>query len=260
MAQGRYNQNDSKEGSELLNVAAAREQAWDLLSGKEHAVSVAIYTEGPTVTHKLTPKISLPSRSDEQIVEVTRFDLTPDYFYKAVPVLTPHVYRLATLTNKSEMVLLPGEATMYVGTDFVGRTRLPLVAVGETFTAGFGVDPQVQVSRKLVDKNKITQGGNQVHTFDYRISVNNYKAEPIRLQVWDRLPQAEKQTVAVTLVSQKPELSKDTMYQRDDRSKNLLRWDLTVEPNTFGEKSVAIDYEFKMELDRNFRIGTVVTK
>jgi len=29
------------------------------------------------------------------------------------------VYRLATLTNKSENVLLPGEATMYVGADFV---------------------------------------------------------------------------------------------------------------------------------------------
>ena len=54
--------------------------------------------------------------------------MKPDYYYKAVPVLTPHVYRLADLVNKSEYVLLPGEATMYVGSDFVGRMNLPLVA------------------------------------------------------------------------------------------------------------------------------------
>src|SRR5207253_5161625 len=101
-------------------------------------------------------------RNDEQVVEVARFDLTPDYFYKAVPVLTQHVYRLANLTNKSQHVLLPGEATMYLGTDFVGRTNLPLVAIGEQFTAGFGVDPQLQVQRQLVDKTRSTQGDNQV--------------------------------------------------------------------------------------------------
>src|SRR5262249_30387489 len=167
-AQMSYNRNDIKEGNQILNEAAAREQAWDLLTGKEAvALTPGGLNEGPTVTYRLAGKLSRPSRGDEQIVEVTRFELVPDYFYKAVPVLTPHVYRLATLTNKSDNVLLPGEATMYVGTDFVGRTRLPLVAVGESFTAGFGVDPQVQVTRKLVDKNKVTQGANQVHTFAY---------------------------------------------------------------------------------------------
>lgn len=261
-AQARYNQNDLKEGSELLNFAAAREQAWDLLTGKEVAAAAAgvDMTEGPTVTYRLASKLTLPSRNDEQIVEVTRFDLIPDYFYKAVPVLTPHVYRLANLTNKSDHVLLPGEATMYVGSDFVGRTRLPLVAVGESFTAGFGVDPQLQVTRKIVDKSRSTQGGNQVLQFDYRIMVSSYKSEPVRLQVWDRLPAAEKQTIAVSLISQKPDLSKDALYVREERPKNLLRWDLTVDPNTHGEKAMSIDYQFRLELERNLRIGSVLTK
>ena len=90
----------------------------------------------------------MPSRNDEQVIEVAKLDLKPEYYYKAVPVLTPHVYRLANLTNKSEYVLLPGEATMYHGDDFVGRMDVPLVAIGEQFTAGFGVDPQLQVQRR----------------------------------------------------------------------------------------------------------------
>src|SRR5438067_5070202 len=117
--------------------------------------------------------------------------MNPDYCYKAVPVLTKHVYRLANLTNTTQYVLLPGEATMYLGTDFVGRMNLPLVAIGEQFTAGFGVDPQLQVQRQLVDKTRTTQGANQVLKYEYRILVNSYKSEPVKLQVWDRLPRAE---------------------------------------------------------------------
>jgi len=47
-------------------------------------------------------------------------------------------------------------------TDFVGRMRMPLVAMGEEFTAGFGVDPQLQITRQMMDKVRTTQGGNQV--------------------------------------------------------------------------------------------------
>ena len=88
-------------------------------------------------------KLSVPSRNDEQVVEVAKLSLAPKYYYKAVPVLNARVYRLADLVNKSELVLLPGEATMYQGSDFVGRMTMPLVAIGEEFTAGFGVDPQL---------------------------------------------------------------------------------------------------------------------
>jgi len=154
-------------------------------------------------------------------------------------VLTPHVYRQANLTNTSDYVLLPGEATMYLGTDFVGRAQLPLVAIGKQFTVGFGVDPQLQVQRQMQNKTRSTTGGNQVLTFDYRILVNSYKKEAVKLQLWDRLPKAEAQAVAVTLVSQKPDVSADPLYVREERPKNLLRWDLTVQPAQNGEKALA---------------------
>ena len=156
--------------------------------------------EGPTVTYHLGRTLTVPSRNDEQVLEVARIDLQPDYYYKAVPVLSTHVYRLADLTNKSEYVLLPGEATMYIGSDFVGQMSLPLVAVGEQFTAGFGVDPQLQVQRQMIDKSRTTQGGNQALRYEYRILVSSYKTEPVKLQVWDRLPHAETEAVGVSLL------------------------------------------------------------
>jgi uncharacterized protein (TIGR02231 family) len=239
----------------------------DLIQSKEELVAAnrlnpagGADIEGPSVTFHLRTRFSVPSRADEQVLEVAKLDLTPEYYFKALPILTPRVYRLASLANKTEYVLLPGEATMYVGTDFVGRMNLPLVAIGEQFTAGFGVDPQLQVQRQLVDKSRSTQGGNQVLKYEYRILVNSYKGEPAKLQVWDRLPKAENETAGIELVKATPALSTDSLYLREERPKNLLRWDLTVEPTTNGEKATPIRYEFKMELDRQMQISNVLSK
>src|SRR5262249_19757567 len=198
--------------------------------------------------------------NDGQVLAVAKLTREPEYFYKAVPVLTPHVYRLANLTNKSKYVLLPGEATMYQGNDFVGRMALPLVAIGEEFTAGLGVDPQLQVQREMLDKNREMQGGNQVLTFKYRILVNSFKDEKVNLQVWDRLPFAEREVAGIEMVKSTPEVSKDGLYQRESRPNNLLRWDLEVAPNTNGERATPIAYEFRLQLDRNMVIGNFVVR
>jgi hypothetical protein len=249
--------------SQLLNSAAALEQQRDLLvpqeEMKEQPRAAASNNEGPSVTYHLASKLSIPSRNDEQVIEITRLDLAPEYYYKAVPVLTSHVYRLANLTNSSKYVLLPGEATMYIGSDFVGRAELPLVAIGEQFTAGFGVDPQLQVQRQLVDKSRTNQGDNQVWKYEYRILVSSYKSEPVKLQLWDRLPRAESESVGVTLQKAEPKLSTDAIYLRENRPQNLLRWDLDIAPARTGEKAVAINYEFKLELGKQMTIHSFST-
>jgi len=181
-----------------VNTAAAREQSWELFN-PEAAVKrgcMLSYREGPTVTYRIATPLTVASRPDAQVLEVAKIDLKPDFYYKTVPILSPHVYRMAEMVNKSEHVLLPGEATMYSGSDFVGQMTLPLVAVGEQFTVGFGVDPQLVVQRSMVDKMRSTSGGNQLLRYDYRILVNSYKTEKVKLQVWDRLPYAENDTVA----------------------------------------------------------------
>lgn len=255
-----YNWN---EATKVVNDAAALEQYADLLCAKEDIMAAqrdGEVSEGPSVTFHLRTKLTLPSRNDEQTLEVAKIDLNPDFFYKAVPVLSTHVYRQATLINRSEYVILPGEATMYLGSDFVGRSELPLVAIGKQFTVGFGVDPQLQATRQLMNKDRKLTGGNQVLTFDYRIMVNSFKSEPVKLQVWDRMPKAEAQMMAVNLISAKPELSTDPLYLRDERPKNLLRWDVTIQPNQNGEHPLTIDYQFRMELDKNLQIGAVTAK
>src|SRR5205814_1027492 len=126
-----YNQKKGDEGGRLINDAAALEQANEILVlekddiiNRRNKPSSGV-REGQSVTYHLPNKLSVPSRNEEQVIEVTRLDLKPEFCYMAVPVLTRHVYRQANLTNTSEYVLLPGEATMYNGDDFVGRMDSP---------------------------------------------------------------------------------------------------------------------------------------
>jgi uncharacterized protein (TIGR02231 family) len=260
-AQRSFNDKKASSGVIQVNTAAAQEQSLELFN-PDAAVKRGCMLgarEGPTVTYHLATQLSLPSRADDQMLEVARIEFKPEYYYKTVPILSPHVYRLADLVNKSNYVLLPGEATMYIGSDFVGQMSLPLVVIGEQFTAGFGVDPQLQVQRQMVDKARTTQGGNQSLRYDYRITISSYKDEKVKMQVWERLPFAESDTVGITLLKTTPELSNDDVYKREQRPTNLLRWDIEVPANANGPKSVSINYEFKLELDRQMTISSFQT-
>jgi Domain of unknown function (DUF4139) len=264
--------NRTETGKAFINEAAALEQTDELLARKDDnadhedaqvadsAPAATAAHEGPSVTYHLRSRLTVPSRNDQQLIEVARIETKPSYYYKAVPVLTSHIYRLADLANAGDYVLLPGEATMYVGSDFVGRMNLPLVAIGEKYTVGFGVDPQLQVSRVLLKKSRTVQGGNQVHNYEYRISVGSYKSEAVTVQVWDRLPRAEAEAVAVSLVEPAPKLSNDPAYLRHDRPENLLRWDLTVGPGQTGEKAATLAYQFKLEFARDVAIANFKSK
>ncbi len=243
---------DQASGAAKLNLAAANDQVDERrVANGQNLEATPAEKAGPSVTFPVTGRLDIPSRKDPQLLEVGRVEMPAEYHAKAVPVMTPRVYRLAKVTNKSDFVLLPGEATVYVGSDFVGRMRLPLVAAGEPFIAGFGVDTQLQVSRRLVRKSRSVQGGNQIFDYEFRIGLRNYRANPVKVQLWDRLPKPEGEAVAVNLVKSSVELSTEASYQRTGRADNLLLWDMQVPPGTIGDKTMYLTYEFRLEYARD---------
>jgi hypothetical protein len=67
------------------------------------------------------------------------------------------------------------------------------------------------------------------------------------VQLWDRLPRPQGESVAVNLVKTSQELSADAAYQRTGRLDNLLRWDVNVPEGTVGDKAIYIIYQFRLE-------------
>ncbi len=217
-------------------------------------LAVVARKEGVSVTYNLPGRLSLPSRSDQQLVTIASISAKADFTLVATPILTDYVYLQAELLNDSDTILLPGQASVFRNGEFVGKSELPLVTIGEKLTAGFGIDSQVQVTRELEEKKTRIQGGNRIDTYDYRIALSNYKNTAVELQLLDRLGYTEDSSIKIELVKTEPELSKDSEYLRTARKKGILRWDLNLQPNTVDENKTIVKYSFTMEYDRNMQI------
>jgi len=208
-------------------------------------------TDGPSLSYQLSGTVSLASRSDQQMVRIMQTDLAGRFYHVAMPVLTPYVYREATLTNSSSEDLLAGPITVYLDQRFVGQSEIPTVARGETFVIGFGADPQLRARRELVDKQDNVQGGNRETRFDYRIVIENFSDAATQVRVFDRVPHAEHgQDIRVTLGKMNAPISEDKLYQREERPMGILRWDIEVPANAAGEKARLVEYQYTIEYDR----------
>src|SRR5262249_44523570 len=79
-AQKDYRTNKQWSADDNLNRAAAFEQAGDFLAARAEdlkALKPKSVDEGPSVTYHLQNQLTIPSRNDEQIIEVAKIDMEP---------------------------------------------------------------------------------------------------------------------------------------------------------------------------------------
>lgn len=245
-----------------LNDLAGQIQVLDLVAAGRITPSEAApaAVEGYSVTYQIAARTTLPSRNDRQLIQIAALPLRGEFYKVAVPVLTSFVYEEAELTNGSALVLLAGPVSTYLDGQFVGQSTVPNVAAGERFTVGFGIDSALRAARELVERKESVQGGNRIVDFTYRLTVENFGAAPVAaLRVLDRLPVAKGSDVKVTLGPSTRELHRDvTPNQTDkDRRDGVLRWDVDVPAQAAGPQAQTLEYQFRLEYDRQMTIGNL---
>lgn len=242
--------------AEELNRLAAVLQQLDLVSkptGKRGGGEEPRSREEVTVVYELSSRLSLPSRSDRQLIQVASVTLPAEFFKIATPVLTSYVYNEAAVSNDSEFVFLAGPVATYFNGQFVGHGTLPTVSVGEHFTAGFGIDPSLRAVRELLDREETFQGGNRVLKLVYRLSVENFGRDAAQVRIIDRIPQTSNE-IKVTLVSSDEDLSTDPSYRQTDHKKGMLRWEVDVPARSAGIEAMSMDYAVRLEYDRQMTV------
>jgi hypothetical protein len=252
-----------KAAQDELNVTAVSNQMMELMADKK-AVQVIqtaakrfARTEGVSVTYALAGPITMPSRSDQQLVNIASFKTKADFLMLATPLLTDYVYLQADIVNDSSVIMLAGPASMYRNGEFVGKGSLEMVTIGEKFTAGFGVDSQIKILREFKDKKIETLWGNRVENYDYRLAINNYKSTKVKLRLLERIPYTEDEKLEIMNFRTDVSLSTDPEYLRTDRQKGILRWDLNLEPSTTGPKATIVTYSYAMKYSNELQIQPV---
>lgn len=234
-----------------LNVYAGQAQLGELTQPVRKADAPLV--AGLSVSYQLANPATLPSRTDQQTVQIARHELAAEPYKVATPVLTEYVFQEVAVKNTTEQPLLAGPLVSYLDGQFVGNGELPTVSAGEPFAIGFGIDSSLRATRRLLDKSETQQGGNRIVDLTYELAIDSYSGTAQTVRLYDRLPVARDSEVRVTLGKDAPELSKDKRFRDEQRPQGILRWDIQTAAGEAPNRA-AMRYSFRMEHDKQFTI------
>jgi uncharacterized protein (TIGR02231 family) len=217
------------------------------------AVFASVSDEGLSLRYHLPRRETIESRDEPTTVLVGRasLDIAPEHH--CVPELDTTVWLRGETENTSEWVMLPGEAAVYFGGDFVGRANLDGVQPGEEFTLHLGPDPGVEVERIQTEKERSTGGVFSKHATDregWRIAVTNHRgvsADPqgkIHLVVREVLPRSSDEDIDVSLEEVSPALSEAERWQADREEKGILTWELDLARGKQADLQLVTEVEY----------------
>jgi uncharacterized protein (TIGR02231 family) len=148
-------------------------------------------TDSPlSVIYELHRKHSIPSKAEPQHVLLDNKEVPADYVYHVVPSISCEVHLLAKVKNWNELNLMGGEAFLFLGDNFVGKSIINSNYSNDEFPIALGTDERIVVRRtRLADKSETKKLGNEeigVHT--YEITYKNNMGFDIVLEILDQLP------------------------------------------------------------------------
>jgi len=192
---------------------------------------------GAGLVYTVARPMPVPGDGGPHKTLVAAFDADAVLGYLTVPVLAPEAYLRATVTNGS-LLLLPGQARIFHGAQFVGETHLDTVAPGEEFEVQLGVDDQIKVERKLRRRttSKAMIGGTRTIDIAYEITVQNHRDRKAQVSVHDHIPVSTDGDIKVRSRETTPPPA-----ETDDLGE--LTWNLTLDPAA----SAAIRHRFTVE-------------
>jgi uncharacterized protein (TIGR02231 family) len=224
--------------SEGLGQARMDNEALSFAAAPMEEAQAGVESSGMAVTYQAAGTANIPPDGQPHRVTVARFPLQPRLDYVSAPSLVQAVYRRARLVNDSPYALLPGQANLFAGDEFVGATSLELTAPQGEIELFLGVDDRVKVERELkrhdVDKTMI--GGKRRLHYAYEIKLENLLSVPAALTLHDQVPVSRHEEIKVRLDAADPKPARQTEL-------NLLDWELTLAPK---EKRV-VRFEYTVE-------------
>lgn len=248
IASQNFRANDSAASVQLIELSERLSELRLMDQGGEEDLSIR---------YELATPISVVSRRDAQMVPVLQHQSPAEFYHVAVPILTTSVFREAELANATGRDLLGGQVNVFLDGEFKGRTEIPSIARGRTFTLGFGVDGQVKARRTLVDRREDVQGGNRRVSVSTEIIIDNFKQEAVKLRLRERMPFMEDTTnLRVSIGEMSSALSENADYIRYEKPKGILRWDIEAPPGSL-EKSTSLRYTYSLEFDKSLTLRDI---
>jgi uncharacterized protein (TIGR02231 family) len=193
-----------------------------------------------SATFRVPRAADVPSDGEPHRQTIAVQSLPASFRYETTPKLSTAAYLKATATNSTDAPFLAGAVNVFVGTDFVGTSRMETVAPTEVVKLFLGTDDSIRVKREeLKDRRGKSGFFNRRHkqVFAFKITVENFKDKPQRVVVFDQLPVSGNDDIKVALADS------STKPTETDAATGKLTWDIVLNPREKRE----ITYEFTVD-------------
>ena len=225
---------------------------------KELSGDAVVGGTGPSVTYTIA--LPFDAESDSQVrrrARIASFEAPAKFAYQVQPVASDGAFLRATLKNTSAFQLLPGRASVFVGSDYVGASPFLGAAPNQEFAAFFGADPAISARRELVqraDRQSGLFGGGLDTLSDYRVTISNGTGRSVLVELFDRRPVSRSDKVEVTVPNNSAPLSTNADYVATQLPQGILRWDLAIAPTPTGSDGTTITWTVVVSRSKDIEI------
>jgi uncharacterized protein (TIGR02231 family) len=189
------------------------------------------------VRFQLARRETIESREQPTTVLVGRASLAVAAERYCTPALDPTVWLRGKAKNTSAWTLLPGNAAVFLGADYLGMAHIGAVQPGQELTLHLGADPALVVERTQTEDMSKGPGflSSRAEKIEgWRVHLENHGARTsakdgaVDVIVREVLPRPRDERVEVELTKSEPKTSKDERWKKDLEEKGIHTWVVRV--------------------------------
>jgi uncharacterized protein (TIGR02231 family) len=164
--------------------------------------------------------------------------------YAVVPSASLCTYVDGRAQYAGKLPLLPGDASVYLGGDLIGTSRIDFTAPGEEARFYLGVDETIKVTRRLDSKlSSVRSSGKRTRIeAAYSITVENLKDQPVTVTVEEAVPVSQHEDFTVKIRKLEPE-----PQEIEGGDRGLKKWTLALPAKAKSTINLAYYIEYPIQ-------------
>lgn len=213
---------------------------------KDNQLYQAIEVSLVSTTFEIKTPYTIPSDGKPYLIDVKTEELPANYSYYSAPKIEESAYLLGRITGWQDLNLVEGNANIYFGDTYLGRSHIYTQDISDTLDLSLGRDEKIFVKReKLKDfSSKQFFGSTEKQTFTYEISVKNNRDIAIEFELQDQVPVSQLEEIVVEV----DEISGASM----DENTGILTWKMKL---AAGEiRKVTLSFSIKHPKNKSIEI------
>lgn len=157
--------------------------------------------QGETVVYHYPSAVNVATGVENLRLALDEMTMTPEIEARAVPSRDQTAFLLASFSNESPELLLPGTAYLYRDSALVGSTEFEALASGAKAEIGFGALEGLRLKRTMPERSTGDRGFISTSTEQEEtavLSVENLTTESWPVRVLDQIPYSEQDELSIS--------------------------------------------------------------